>query len=553
MSAPRIYRSKLPDAELTDQDLLTYVFENHGNIKPEIPAFIDAVSGETRSHGAVLSRTRRLIHVLDNLGVHEREIVAYWSPNTIGYAETCLGIIGRGATVATFAPALTPKEFRNQMEIVDAKFLIVHSSLIDTAQLAIQDLPLSWILQSDGHRMDGMRTIESLVDLSIEADIVKVPQKDTESRITVISFTSGIVGPAKAVKISHKNLTSNLIQWDAVQGNCRETAGTWIAFVGFSGVHGLMAFVLATMRTGMTTVVMSGFDWHIYLGCVQKYRPMQLHVGPPVIYAMIEDQSIASLDLSSVRRILSGGAPLPLEAARAVQDTFNRHWGTAVCCHQLLGMSETSPAAAFGPPDEHAVRPGIGYIIPNMEFRFVDPFTLRDAIMGQDGVTEPAEIWCRGPNVTKGYVQSEATQNAFHVDENGNEWLRSGDMGTIDSSGWIELKDRIIDVIRLGGATILPSKLESKIQEHPHVTHSCVVTRRDEIGEQFLTGFVVLQPGLRNLERGIVEQAILDWANERVTPHETLRGGIRVVDSIAQTMGGKLLRRQMRDLLQCGS
>ncbi|KAI1138454.1 hypothetical protein F5Y05DRAFT_40095 [Hypoxylon sp. FL0543] len=550
MSSPIIYRSHLPDAELTDQDLLTYVLEKHGDISPETPAFIDAVSGETRSHSAVLSSTRRLIRVLDDLGVRERDIVAYWSPNTIDYAAICLGIIGRGATVATFAPALTPEEFRDQMEVVDPKFLIVHSSLIEAAQRAVQGLPLSWILQADGHRTDSIRTVESLVDSSTEADIVQIPPEETESRIAVISFTSGIVGPAKAVLISHKNLTSNLIQWDAAQGDNRETRGTWIAFVGLSGVHGLMAFVLATMRTGMTAVVMAGFDWHIYLECVQKYRPIQLHVGPPVIYAMIGDPSIASYDLSSVRRILSGGAPLALEAAKAVQETFNKHWGTSVCCHQLLGMSETSPAAAFGPQDEPAVKPGIGYIVPNMEFRFVDPFTLEDAIVGQDGGTEPAEIWCRGPNVARGYIQNEATEKAFHIDVHGNKWFRSGDMGTIDSNGWIELRDRVVDVIRLDGVTILPSRLEARLQEHPYVARSCVVAKHDEeIGEKPLTGFVVLHPGIRDPERGVGSQAILDWFNERVLPHEALRGGIRIVDSIAQTMGGKLLRRQMRDLL----
>ncbi|KAI1764147.1 hypothetical protein GGR53DRAFT_334943 [Hypoxylon sp. FL1150] len=550
MLGPTIYRSPLPDVELTDQDLLTYVFGNHGGINPETPAFVDAVSGETRSHGAVLSGTRRLIRVLDDLGVRERDIVAYWSPNTIDYATICLGIVGRGATVATFAPALTAEEFRDQVEVVNPKFLIAHSSLTATARTAVQGLPLLWVLQADGYGTDDTRTVESLVDSSAETDIVQIAPVEAQLRTAMISFTSGIVGPARAVAISHGNLTSNLVQWDAAQGDCRETVGAWIAFVGFSGVHGFMAFVLATMRTSMTTVVMSGFDMRIYLECVQRYRPTQLHVGPPVIYAMIENQSIASFDLSSVRRVLSGGAPLHLEAAKALQDTFNKHWGTSVCCHELLGMTETSPVAAFGPLDQAAVKPGVGYIVPNMEFRFVDPFTLKDAVTGQNGVTEPAEIWCRGPNVTRGYIQPEATKNAFHTDEHGNQWFRSGDMGTIDPNGWIELVDRVVDVIRHDGVSILPSKLEARLQEHPYVANSCVVARcNEDISEQLLTGFVVLQPGIRDIEKGVSSQAILDWFNERVLPHEKLKGGIRIVDNIAQTMIGKLLRRQMRDLL----
>lgn len=548
MSSPRIYRSPLPDVALPDRDLLSYIFDSPSEIDLETSTFIDARSGETRTRSSVISRTKRLVHGLRQFGVQERSVVAFWSPNTVDYAATCFGIIGLGATVATLAPALAHEEFRDQLEITGAKFLIAHSSLIETARLAAQNLSLSWIMQSDELDSDGTSTAESLMTSPAEADIVRITPEETETHTAIISFTSGVVGPAKAVILSHKNITSNMAQWNAAQGSCREDNGAWIAFVGFSGVHGLMAFVFTPMRTGLTTVVMAGFDWNLYLNCVQKYRPTQLHVGPPVIYAMTLDPGIGSYDLSSVRRILTGGAPIGLEAMNAVQYMFKKHWSTSVCCHQLLGMSETSPAAAFTALDTPAHKPGVGYIIPNIEFRFVDPFTLKDADIGPDGVTQPAEIWCRGPNVTKAYLQSRATQDGFHTDKSGGRWFRTGDMGTIDTDGWIELKDRTKDIIRHDGISILPSELEARLQEHSDVVQSCVVTKRDvKTDQECPTAFVVIKPGLTDSATEVTREAILDWFNKQVLSHEKLRGDVCIVDSIAQTMGGKLLRRLMRD------
>lgn len=225
MLSPRIYRSPLPDVELTDRDLLNYIFDSPSEIDPETSTFIDARSGEIRSRSSVITRTKRLIRGLRQLGVQERSVVAFWSPNTVDYAAICFGIIGLGATVATLAPALTHDEFKAQLEITGAEFLIVHSSLIKTARLAAKNLLLSWIMQSDELDPDGTPTAESLMVLSAEANIVQIPPEEVESCIAVISFTSGVVGPAKAVSISHKNMTSNMAQWNAAQGSCREEEG----------------------------------------------------------------------------------------------------------------------------------------------------------------------------------------------------------------------------------------------------------------------------------------------------------------------------------------
>ncbi|KAI0010187.1 hypothetical protein F4779DRAFT_318541 [Xylariaceae sp. FL0662B] len=170
------------------------------------------------------------------------------------------------------------------------------------------------------------------------------------------------------------------------------------------------------------------------------------------------------------------------EAVSAVQNAFKKNWGTSVCCDQLFGMSETSPAAAFAPLDTPAEKPGVEYIMPNMKFRFVDPFTMEDADVGEDEITKPAEIRCQGPNVTKAYLQDKTTEDAFRIDEQGDRWFRTGNMGITDTDGWLQLKDRVADVIRHDGISIFPSELEARLQEHPHLVQSCVTMRPHHSG-----------------------------------------------------------------------
>ena len=112
-----------------------------------------------------------------------------------------------------------------------------------------------------------------------------------------------------------------------------------------------------------------------------------------------------------------------------------------------------------------------------MEFRFVDPEIMEDAKVDPNGVTEPAEIWVRGPNVTPGYFCNErATKDSFHVDDDGNRWFRTGDIATIDQDGWIEVRDRIKEMIKYKGFQVIPSELEGKVQEHPDVEDCCVAS-----------------------------------------------------------------------------
>jgi acyl-CoA synthetase (AMP-forming)/AMP-acid ligase II len=187
-----------------------------------------------------------------------------------------------------------------------------------------------------------------------------------------------------------------------------------------------------------------------------------------------------------------------------------------------------------------------------MVFRFVDPETMTDAAINPDGSTQSGEIWCRGPNVTRGYYNNEgATKDAFHIDFDGTRWFRTGDIGTIDKEGYVAIHDRIKEMIKYKGLQVIPSELEGKLIGHPDIEDAAVVGQWvDEMATELPVGFVVLSRKAKEKDTKTVIDGIHSWLNPKIANHKRCRGGIHVVDRIPKSPSGKILRRQLKDMLK---
>jgi acyl-CoA synthetase (AMP-forming)/AMP-acid ligase II len=250
---------------------------------------------------------------------------------------------------------------------------------------------------------------------------------------------------------------------------------------------------------------------------------------------------------------MSAAAPFTGELASALEAKFTDMCKTEVFVTQSWGLTETSPMATAVPNDRMDKRTtGVGCIVPNMQLRFVDPETMKDAVVVADGCTEAAEIWCRGPNVVMGYYNNDkATEESFHVDEEGKRWFRTGDIGTIDRDGYVTIQDPIKEMIKYKGLQVIPSELEGKLVDHPDVEDAAVTgVWVDEKATELPVGFVVLTRQARERDQKVVVGEIDSWLNERVANHKRLRGGIHVLSQIPKSPSGKILRRELRDLLK---
>ncbi|CAI7634221.1 unnamed protein product [Penicillium glandicola] len=550
-----IYRSPYPDLDIKSVDLVSYLFSNPFNTPLDRPIYVNAISGEQYTFGDVIQRTRSLSNGLrQSIGVNPNDVVALFSPNTIDYPVVCHAIVGSRAIVAPTSAALTALELNAQLKTSGARFIIVHSSLLETAQKAAKGTSVEKIVLIDGQTpVNGQPTCNHLASTFAPVDFLTIDPVEADRQPTFICFSSGTSGAAKGVITTHQNITSNLQQWryqmlDSGAPSQRPARKSAIAFLPFSHIYGLNLFICQCLMWGTTVVIMPRFDLDLYLSCIQKYRPDELSVVPPIALMLVKDPRVSKYDLSSVRKILSAAAPLTSELSSALEAKF-----TEISNTESWGLTETSPMATAVPNDRMDKRTtGVGCIVPNMQLRFVNPESMKDALVTSDGSTEPAEIWCRGPNVVMGYYNNdEATEQAFHVDEDGTRWFRTGDIGTIDRDGYVTIQDRIKEMIKYKGLQVIPSELEGKLVDHPDVEDAAVTgIWVDDRATELPVGFVVLSRQAQSRDQKAVLDGIHAWLNERIANHKRLRGGIHVLSQIPKSPSGKILRRQLRDLLK---
>jgi acyl-CoA synthetase (AMP-forming)/AMP-acid ligase II len=227
-------------------------------------------------------------------------------------------------------------------------------------------------------------------------------------------------------------------------------------------------------------------------------------------------------DLSSLEVIMSGAAPLGGDLAGAASERL----GSVVM--QGYGLTETSPVTHMIPDEPGRDRPGsIGFLIPNTEAKFVDVSSGNDLGAGERG-----ELWIRGPQVMKGYLNNEEATRDTIDDE---DWLHTGDIGYVDEDGYFFLVDRLKELIKYKGFQVPPAELEAVLLSHPAIGDAAVIPMPDEEAGEIPKAYVVLTEKAS-------EEEILSFVAERVAPHKKIRL-IEVTDEIPKSASGKILRR----------
>jgi acyl-CoA synthetase (AMP-forming)/AMP-acid ligase II len=243
---------------------------------------------------------------------------------------------------------------------------------------------------------------------------------------------------------------------------------------------------------------------------------------------MVKNPAVAQCDLSSIRLVFSGAAPLGEDIARQLSTKL----GCPVV--QGYGMTEASPVTHLSPCTKDApVKPGsIGLVVPNTEVRLVA--VDRDADVGQ---REEGELWIRGPQIMKGYL-NRPEETAASIDPEG--WYHTGDVGYVDEAGWFFIVDRTKELIKYKGMQVAPAELEALLLTHPAVLDAAVIRKADEEAGEVPKAFVVLRPD--EVSRATTGEAIMAFVAERVAPHKRIRH-LEFIDQIPKSASGKILRR----------
>jgi acyl-CoA synthetase (AMP-forming)/AMP-acid ligase II len=512
-----IFRSPHPDVSWEPQAITTAVFR-HADRRPDQTAIVDAASGRSYTYGQLRSAVRRCATGLRDHGLDRGDVVAILSPNVPEYPIAFHGACTAGLVNTTLNPLYTPEEISFQLRDSKARMLITVPPLIEKARAAAERSNVEEIVVFG--EAEGATPFASLL-AGPEADQTPVdPARD----LAVLPYSSGTTGLAKGVMLTHDNLVANLCQTEP----CLDLGedDVTIAVLPFFHIYGMNVIMNLTMFQGGRIVSLPRFDLEAFLGAVQTHGVTWLYVAPPIVVALAKHPAIGRYDLSSVRVVFSGAAPLDAQTA----DECARRIGCSVT--QGYGLTETSPVSHFVPipTPPNVPSASVGRAVPNTECKVV-------GLDGEElGPDQDGEIWIRGPQVMAGYLNNEeATRSSIDADG----FFHTGDIGHVDAEGWWFIVDRLKELIKYKGLQVAPAELEALLLSHPAIADAAVIGVRDLEAGEIPKGFVVLKGEA-------TPDDIMGFVAERVAPFKKIRR-LEVVAQIPKSASGKILRRVLRD------
>ena len=503
-----------PAPEIPDQDVAAFTLAKAAELGDK-PALIDGPTGRTITYAELDRLTFALAGALAARGIGKGDVVATFMPNLPEYALIFHGVVRANATNTTANPLYTSHELAHQLTDSGARMLLTIAPFLDTAKAAAAEAGISDIVVV-GESPDGEPTLAELL-----AEGAEPPQPDIDpaADIAVLPYSSGTTGLPKGVMLTHRNLVANVIQNGGVLPADEDDVS--IGCLPFFHIYGQTVIMNMGLRNGATIVTMPRFDLEEWLGLVEEHQATLAFVVPPIALGLAKHPAVEGRDLSSLKMIMSGAAPLGAELAKAVATRV----GTPTI--QGYGMTELSPVSHVAPLDT-AKGGTIGPPVPGTECRIVDPETGADVDRG--------ELWVRGPQVMKGYLNNdEATRET--IDEDG--WLHTGDVAEMDADGHYAIVDRLKELIKYKGFQVPPAELEAIMLEHPAINDCAVIGVPDEEAGELPKGFVVVAEG-----SDVSDEEIMAYVAERVSPQKKLRL-IERIDVIPKSAAGKILRREL--------
>lgn len=348
--------------------------------------------------------------------------------------------------------------------------------------------------------------------------------------LALLQYTGGTTGRPKGAMLTHANLSSNAVQVDMIDPFDRSEPDVVMGALPLFHVFANTCVLNRTVLHGGTIVMVPRFDAGQVLEAISRARPRAFPGVPTMFQALLDHKDFDNTDWSAMRICISGGAPMPAK----VREEFEERTGVRLV--EGYGLTESSGVVSTN-PYQGLRKPGtIGQPIAQTEILLLDK---EDATqLAPDG--EPGELAVRGPQIMQGYWnRPDSAANAF-AEHHGQRWLRTGDVATMDADGFLEIVDRIKDMIAVGGFKVFPSQVENVLLGHDAVIEALVIGVPDSYHGEQPQAYVTLNDGADTSGA-----ALKDWLNTRVGKHERVADVI-IRDNLPKTMIGKLDRKALR-------
>lgn len=495
------------------------------------------VCGEQRwTYQEFYNRINRLSHCLRDMGINKDDKVAILHPNCHYFLETYYGVAQIGAVSVPVNYRLSPREISFILRDSESRVLIAEpmfKAQIDSIKNEI--CKIEGILWTGKEKIDGEPRNLNYEMLLYQVNSDEFPEVGiSDEDLAQIYYTSGTTGRPKGVMLSHKNVMTHAL------GTIAELhltdSDVWIHVAPLFHLADAWA-TWAITWVGGTHILVKEFDPRIVLETIEREKVTLTNLIPTMLNLMVNNPDGAKYDYSSLRVLLSGGAPIAPEVVRKIVEMFK-------CDYiQTYGMTESSCYLTFSILKEPLKK------LPYEEQLRFKSKTGRELICVELKVVneqgeeikkdekEVGEIIVRGDNITKGYWNlQEETEKSFK-----NGWLYTGDMAVIDEEGYITIVDRKKDMVVTGGENVYSTEVENVIYMHPAVLECAVIGVADEKWGEAVKGIVVLKDGQK-----AAEQEIIQFCKDRIAHYKAPKS-IDFLPMLPRTGSGKIHKKGLKD------
>jgi acyl-CoA synthetase (AMP-forming)/AMP-acid ligase II len=486
-------------------------------------------------------RVRRLAGALRKAGVQPGDRVAFLSSNCHRLLEAYYGVLEAGAVLLPLNIRLSPGELGYILQDSAATFLFIEKQFLPLADAFRQSVPsVKMFCQLDGEPQApwlSQLNYDALLAGATphQADIFSID----ENSLAELFYTSGTSADPKGVMLTHRNVYLHALH--VCLGFHTENGAVELHTIPLFHANGWGVAHFLTVLGGKH-VMMQRFDCKEVFRLIEKEKVNACSLVPIMATALVNSPERKNYDLSSLKRIVIGGAASSPTIIREVEQILGCE------CYSGYGLTETSPALSISPmklgmdwtgEERYAGQAMSGFPFPGVEMRVVDA---NDDDVPSDGKSI-GEIVTRADGVMQGYwKQPEATAEVMR-----GGWFHTGDMATVNSDGYFLIVDRKKDIIVSGGENISSLELEKAILAHPAVLEACVIPVPDQKWGEVPKALVVLKPNTASTEADLIE-----FCRGRLSHYKCPRS-FEFVESLPKTGTGKVLKKELRKKYWQGS
>jgi len=496
----------------------------------------DAVvfEGKRWTYAHTNERINRLARALNTLGVVKGDRIGMLEVNCKQYLEAYFAAAKLGAIFVPLNFRAKADELSYMLGNAEAKVLLAGSRYLEMVDDMLPQLPTIKECISIDSTSRGKSYYEDLLDSSSDELMYEIGDED----ITILMYTAGTTGRPKGVPLTHNGFISYVL--DNVEPASPEIEERNLLTVPLYHVAGVQA-MLAAVYGGRTLVMMRQFEVSEWLETVQRERATRAMLVPTMLKRIIDDPGFSNHDLTSLKVITYGAAPMPFEVIKKAIEVMP--WVRFI---NAFGQTETASTIAALGPEDHVIEgteeerekklkrltSSIGRPLPDVEVKTVDE--------GGNAVPpgEVGEIVVRGPRVMTGYWGDEEKTSQVITPDG---WLRTGDMGWMDDEGYIYLAGRGDDMIIRGGENISPEEVEDVLYSHTKVEEAAVIGIPDPEWGQQPRAIVVLKK-----DQQATPEEIIEFCRTRLAGFKRPRSVI-FVDSLPRNQMGKVVKKELRE------